>query len=294
MKQLRLTILLMTLIILSSCSSGESVSSECTSQTTVKELTAYLARQDSAYVILSEPETRIIMPTVTFTGRDKFKIALADVKGGLRGLGGGVIGVVGGAAVSSLVKAARIYAIKWAVAFVQDNVLNDVFPGTNGQMTFTDSIGYYHNMVQRELFMMNPDSHLASSSVLLSQADSIMMSHSSYYSNAGGLSASALSSLSLSEDSIRSISDDLSMEEYCDALKSLNPEDSDYIDFIAEYAYTALFSNVDLASYTEEVLFTIRNANLSAGDTDILVRSVRIAHASIVYSNNTQLSSKQY
>ena len=94
MKQLRLTILLMTLIILSSCSSGESVSSECTSQTTVKELTAYLARQDSAYVILSEPETRIIMPTVTFTGRDKFKIALADVKGGLRGLGGGVISKV--------------------------------------------------------------------------------------------------------------------------------------------------------------------------------------------------------
>lgn len=88
------SLLLMAFIILSSCSSGESVSSDYTSQTTVKELTAYLAHQDSAYGILSEPEKRIIMPTVNFTGRDKFKIALADVKGGLRGLGGGVIGEV--------------------------------------------------------------------------------------------------------------------------------------------------------------------------------------------------------
>ena len=255
MKNSIYSLLLMTLIILSSCSSGESVSSDGTSQTTVKELTACLARQDSAYGILSEPETRIIMPTVTFTGRDKFKIALADVKGGLRGLGGGVIGVVGGAAVSSLVKAARIYALKWATAFVQENVLNGVFPGTNGQMTFADSIGYYHNLVQRELFTMNPDSHLAGSSVLLAKADSIMMCRSSYYSNAGGLSAAALSSLSSAEDSIRSVGDDLSIEEYCEALKALNPEDSDYIDFIAEYAYTALFSNVDLSSYTEDVKF---------------------------------------
>lgn len=257
---------------------------------TVDELTDQLRLYDRDIgLAYSDAPFKSLKP-VTFTTKDKIKIALADVKGGLRGAGGGVPGVIVGAAVQSLIKAAEIYAWKNLKALVGDAVRNNLVLG-NGSFSFADSVGYYHNAVEACMYEINSSSHLMTSYSLIGRADLLMRHFSSGYAEEGGLGTAEKKAIAERIENVRNIADDnLSFDAYLGRLKAETPEDAGYLDFAAEYLYTVFYANVDLEEYTGEVVLMIKNSNIDIDDSSLLYKCIQIAHASVVYARNTTLT----
>ena len=116
------------------------------------------------------------------------------------------------------------------------------------------------------------------------------MSHG--FNMEGGLSLSAQLALASDIDDIREADESLSFKEYCKRLKQQHPEDSEYIDFCAEYIYTAVYANIsDLEEYTQGVMYQIMNSNVDVSDRKTLYKGVQIAYASILYSQNMKFTS---
>ena len=94
------------ILALSSCSqesedSQEQQRKELRSSSSIKELTEQLKAynsQFSASTIVEPQEAVSRIPKITYSKGDMVKIAISDVKGGLRGVGGGAAGVIVGAA----------------------------------------------------------------------------------------------------------------------------------------------------------------------------------------------------
>ncbi len=221
------------------------------------------------------------------TKDDWAKIAIADAKGALRG-GGGFWGRTAKAAVCSAIKAAKILAEKRFVGRFTANSLPDVVLTTGGKPVLTDSIGYYHNLAEAVIYLRAKNCHTISSAELLSKASDILSTAS------GGRSYIGEREMFLLEygvDRIRSIDADnkMSFEAYCAALKAETPADAEHVGFLAEYIYTALYANADMAEYTRNTLFMIENSNLGEQDAAALSGSIRIAYASMMLTQSLVL-----
>lgn len=262
---------------------------------TVKELTELLKIYNSA-LYYDGVDTAQPMRTTRagLTGKDKISIAIADVKGGIRGgLRGGIPGAVLGAAINSLVKFAWIYVKKEYLTNTSTHISAGPSPiaprifAAGSTPVFGDSVGYYHNMIEADMYAADKYSYQRSSEYLLGNANSILNRLSASYVATGGLTEPQIENIINDINAFREAdTDDLSFDGYCELLKSLNPEDSDYIDFAAEYLYIAFYGNVDLEDYTEEVMFMISNSNVADGDADMLRRCIQVAYASVLFSNN--------
>ena len=266
------------------------------SKTTVAELTTRLKAYNTSIgvTVPADDDTRAF-PKVTFTNKDKIKIAIADVKGALRGgATGGVPGALLGAAVQSLIKAAKMYAWKQLTATLKSSYCNGLVFGTNGVAAFTDSIGYYHNILEAEMYRQDSLSHQTSTVVLMRRANSIMRNSSRGYILYGPMMLNNLERMAATAKTINDINDEeLSFDEYCARLKVMHPADAAYLDFAAEYLYAAFYGNVDLQEYTEQVLFIINNSNAGVEDARLLNYCIQVAHASVIYNNNTETTSNQ-
>ncbi len=264
-------------------------------ETTVEELTGQLRayNKNIGVIVPADDETRGTSG-LTLTTRDKIKIAIADVKGGLRGAAvGGVAGAVVGAAVQSLIKASKLYMMKWLTATLKNNYCSGLVFG-NGVMSFTDSIGYYHNMLEAGMYIQDSLSHQKGTGTLVRKANSMMRSTSRGYTLSGVLTADRLDRMATMAQTINAIDDeDMSFDEYCMRLKGMHTADAPYIDFAAEYLYAVFYGNVDLREYTEQVFFMINNSNTEVEDARLLNYCIQIAHASVVYANNTEVESNR-
>lgn len=274
--------------LLSSCSqedvaAGVDLHQENNKTVTVKELTERLKVYNANVYGVTRASQEPWMPNPELSTDLKMKIVVADVKGGIRGYRhGGWLGGLIGAAVSSLVKAVadRLFGSKRVELSNPTVFIAGVAPA------FSDSIGYYHNHLEGMMYNMDNNSNLLTSASLLSRADSIMLDTSTGYAAADRLNGMQKAAIAADADVVRSIdSSDMTFDEYCGKLTSLNPEDADYIDFVAEYLYVVNYANVDIAEYTEEVMFIINNANADVEDASLLNSSVQVAYASSVVAN---------
>ena len=263
--------------------SPEAVASE-QGVTTVAELTRQLRADNQGVTPTDGPATRFY--DTKLSKKDKFKIAMADVKGGLCGSGGGPVGVITGAVGSSLKKYAQIwmwYQVKCWIVEKWGNVTGK----KNGVYTFADSVGYYHNLAEQEINSANPAYSGRSTQELMLQADSIVRSRSDGYKASSPLSQQEVATVAASIDRMADVDTKaLSADDYCARLKELNPADSAYIDFNAEYLYHILYANDDADAYTEQLLYKIEHGNLDVKDASLLAKTVRIGYASIKFSNN--------
>ncbi|WP_299337168.1 hypothetical protein, partial [uncultured Prevotella sp.] len=122
---------------------------------------------------------------------------------------------------------------------------------------------------------------------LVSDANARMLTMSSGFNRDGGLTAAQMLSISNELDVIRNTDETLSFAEYCSKLKEQNPEDAEYIDYCAEYIYTAVYANLsNLDEYTDNVMYQIQHSNIDITDKQTLYSGVQIAYASILYSQN--------
>ncbi len=220
------------------------------------------------------------------TRADWAKIAIADANGALRGVT--VWGKIARAAVCSAIKAAEILTEKRLVAKFSANSLPEVVLTTGGKPVLADSVGYYHNLAEAVIYLRAKDCHTISSAELLSKASDILSTAS------GGRSYIGEREMFLLEygvDRIRSIDADnkMSFEAYCAALKAETPADAEHVGFLAEYIYTALYANADMAEYTRNTLFMIENSNLGEQEAAALSGSIRIAYASMMLSQSLVL-----
>ena len=144
------------ILALSSCSqeveeSQEQQRQELRSSSNIKELAEQLKAynsQFSASTIVEQQETVSRIPKITYSKGDMVKIAISDVKGGLRGVGGGAAGVIVGAATSSLIKFGKITVKKLIWGYIKDNYLKPYIHNSNSTCQYADSIGYYHNELE--------------------------------------------------------------------------------------------------------------------------------------------------
>ena len=144
---------ILAFLTLSSCSqeveeSQEQQRKELRSSSSIKELTEQLKAynsQFSASTIVEQQEAVSRIPKITYSKGDMVKIAISDVKGGLRGVGGGAAGVIVGAATSSLIKFGKITVKKLIWGYIKDNYLKPYIHNSNSTCQYADSIGYYHN-----------------------------------------------------------------------------------------------------------------------------------------------------
>ena len=231
-------------------------------------------------------------PKVTYTKSDMVKIAIADVKGALRGTGGGPGGMVVGAATASLIKFGKITLKKYLEGILKDNAAKPRVYRSNSLCAYADSVGYYHNEVEYAMYSSDRGSCNRGSLELVSEANARLMSMSSGFHRDGGLTAGEQLSVSSAIDAIRSVDDSQSFTSYCASLKDLNPEDAAYIDYCAEYIYTAVYANLSsLEEYTAEVMYQIQHSNVDVQDRQRLFKSVQVAYASILYSQNMKFTS---
>ena len=229
---------------------------------------------------------------VTYSKSDIVKIAISDVKGGIRGSGGGPGGAIVGAATSSLIKFSKITLKKLLWGYIKENYLTPHVYKSNGDGQYADSIGYYHNELEYAMYDYDRESAKRPSAELVSQANARLLSMSRGFNMEGGLSLSSQLALASDIDDIREADENLSFKEYCKRLKLQHPEDSEYIDFCAEYIYTAVYANIsDLEEYTQGVMYRIMNSNVDVSDRKTLYNGVQIAYASILYSQNMKFTS---
>ena len=232
-----------------------------------------------------QPVTHI--PKITYSKGDMVKIAISDVKGGLRGVGGGAGGVIVGAATSSLIKFGTITVKKLLWGYIKDNYLRPKVYRSNSTCQYADSIGYYHNKLEYAMYDADRNSSDKPSLQLVTDANARLLTLSTGFNKDGGLTAAQMLSISNELDVIRNTGENLSFTEYCNKLKEHNPEDAEYIDYCAEYIYTAVYANLsNLAEYTDNVIYQIQHSNVDVQDKQTLYSGIQIAYASILYSQN--------
>ena len=283
------------ILALSSCSqeveeSHEQQRKELRSSSNIKELTEQLKAynsQFSASTIVEPQEAVSRIPKITYSKGDMVKIAISDVKGGLRGVGGGAAGVIVGAATSSLIKFGKITVKKLIWGYIKDNYLKPYIHNSNSTCQYADSIGYYHNELEYAMYSSDRSSYSRPSLELVSDANARMLTMSSGFNRDGGLTAAQMLSISNELDVIRNTDETLSFAEYCSKLKEQNQEDAEYIDYCAEYIHTAVYANVsDIDGYTRSVMYQILNSNVDVSDKQTLYKGIQVAYASILYSKN--------
>lgn len=283
------------ILALSSCSqeveeSQEQQRQELRSSSNIKELAEQLKAynsQFSASTIVEQQEAVSRIPKITYSKGDMVKIAISDVKGGLRGVGGGAAGVIVGAATSSLIKFGKITVKKLIWGYIKDNYLKPYIHNSNSTCQYADSIGYYHNELEYAMYSSDRSSYSRPSLELVSDANARMLTMSSGFNRDGGLTAAQMLSISNELDVIRNTDETLSFAEYCSKLKEQNPEDAEYIDYCAEYIHTAVYANVsDIDGYTRSVMYQILNSNVDVSDKQTLYKGIQVAYASILYSKN--------
>lgn len=259
----------------------------------VDELTRQLKEYNSRFMIKNGGENDMSRGVkVTYSKSDIVKIAISDVKGGIRGAGGGPGGAIVGAATSSLIKFSKITLKKLLWGYIKENYLTPHVYKSNGDGQYADSIGYYHNELEYAMYDYDRESAKRPSAELVSQANARLLSMSRGFNMEGGLSLSAQLALASDIDDIREADESLSFKEYCKRLKQQHPEDAEYIDFCAEYIYTAVYANIsDLEEYTQGVMYRIMNSNVDVSDRKTLYNGVQIAYASILYSQNMKFTS---
>ena len=279
---------------LASCSQDTEVTaepdrSEIRSSQGVRNLTRQLKEYDSQFTYDNtenlQPVTRL--PKITYSKGDIVKIAISDVKGGLRGVGGGAGGVIVGAATSSLIKFGTITVKKLLWGYIKDNYLKPKVYRSNSLCQYADSIGYYHNDLEYAMYDADRSSSDKPSIQLVADANARLLTMSTGFNKDGGLTAAEQLSIASDIDAIRNTDETLSFTEYCNKLKEQNPEDSEYIDYCAEYIYTAVYANLsNLAEYTDNVIYQIQHSNVDVQDKQTLYSGIQIAYASILYSQN--------
>ncbi|HCD77570.1 MAG TPA: hypothetical protein DEQ27_04400 [Prevotella sp.] len=279
---------------LASCSQDTEVTaepdrSEIRSSQGVRNLTRQLKEYDSQFTYNNaenlQPVTRL--PKITYSKGDIVKIAISDVKGGLRGVGGGAGGVIVGAATSSLIKFGTITVKKLLWGYIKDKYLTPKVYRSNSLCQYADSIGYYHNDLEYAMYDADRSSSDKPSIQLVADANARLLTMSTGFNKDGGLTAAQILSISNELDVIRNTDENLSFTEYCNKLKKHNPEDSEYIDYCAEYIYTAVYANLsNLAEYTDNVIYQIQHSNVDVQDKQTLYSGIQIAYASILYSQN--------
>lgn len=281
-----------------SCSDSSDVVQEKEQKTvqqyeSVDELTRQLKEYNSQFMIKNGVENDMSRGVkVTYSKGDIVKIAISDVKGGIRGSGGGPGGAIVGAATSSLIKFSKITLKKLLWGYIKENYLTPHVYKSNGDGQYADSIGYYHNELEYAMYDYDRESAKRPSAELVSQANARLLSMSRGFNMEGGLSLSAQLALASDIDDIREADESLSFKEYCKRLKQQHPEDAEYIDFCAEYIYTAVYANIsDLEEYTQGVMYRIMNSNVDVSDRKTLYNGVQIAYASILYSQNMKFTS---
>ena len=245
--------------------------------TTVAELTARL-RNYNADVYGVTRGTRAWgndNQQVNATNR-KLGIVTADVSGALKGWKRfGWRGAVIGGSAYSLLK----LLTNWLKPLFTNKPLV-IYPSGNA-VSVRDSIGYYHNVLERETYRIDSNSNLLSSTALLERMDSIMRKNSDGYAAAGTITQQNLSALAADTDEfVATDRDDLSFDDYCDLQIANNPEQADYINFVAEYLFVVFYGNVDVDEYTGEVLFMINHSNADVGDAALLNSAIQVAYAS--------------
>ena len=271
------------ILALSSCSqeseeSQEQQRKELRSSSSIKELTEQLKAynsQFSASTIVEPQEAVSRIPKITYSKGDMVKIAISDVKGGLRGVGGGAAGVIVGAATSSLIKFGKITVKKLIWGYIKDNYLKPYIHNSNSTCQYADSIGYYHNELEYAMYSSDRSSYSRPSLELVSDANARMLTMSSGFNRDGGLTAAQMLSISNELDVIRNTDETLSFKGYCSKLKEQNPEDAEYIDYCAEYIYTAVYANLsNLDEYTDNVMYQIQHSNIDITDKQTLYSGV--------------------
>ena len=281
-----------------SCSDSSDVVQEKEQKTilqyeSVDELTRQLKEYNSRFMIKNGVENDMSRGVkVTYSKGDIVKIAISDVKGGIRGSGGGPGGAIVGAATSSLIKFSKITVKKLLWGYIKENYLTPHVYKSNGDGQYADSIGYYHNELEYAMYDYDRESAKRPSAELVSQANARLLSMSRGFNMEGGLSLSSQLALASDIDDIREADENLSFKEYCKRMKQQHPEDAEYIDFCAEYIYTAVYANIsDLEEYTQGVMYRIMNSNVDVSDRKTLYNGVQIAYASILYSQNMKFTS---
>ena len=240
--------------------------SEIRSLQGVRNLTRQLKEYDSQFTYDNtenlQPVTRL--PKITYSKGDIVKIAISDVKGGLRGVGGGAGGIIVGAATSSLIKFGTITVKKLLWGYIKDKYLTPKVYRSNSLCQYADSIGYYHNDLEYAMYDADRSSSDKPSIQLVADANARLLTMSTGFNKDGGLTAAEQLSIASDIDAIRNTDETLSFTEYCNKLKEQNPEDSEYIDYCAEYIYTAVYANLsNLAEYTDNVIYQIQHSNVT-------------------------------
>lgn len=280
---------LLSTSLLTACSQDDTaavanVQQEENKTVTVKELTERLRTYNASVYGMTRASQDPWVEQPELGTDNKMKIVVADVKGGIRGFRrGGWLGGLIGAAVGSLAKAITDWLFDSSVVVATEP---RVFQG--GTLAdFSDSIGFYHNRVEARMYNMNNRSDLMTSIQLLDRADSIMLNTSIGYKAAPRLTAMQKAGICADLDVLRSIdTSDMTFDDYCDKLIELNPEDEDYINFVAEYLYIVNYANVDIDEYTDEVMFMINNANADVEDASLLFACMQVAYASTLVAND--------
>lgn len=275
--------------LLTACSQEENVATgmvelqEANKRVTVDELTERLKAYNASVYGVTRGAESPWLRTSNKKGDKVEKVILADVEGALRGFKRfRFLGAVIGAIVSSLAEATKGDLFEREVDEVE-------YPNVYTQSQtagLCDSIGYYHNAVEAEMYNMDRNSHQQPTQKLMNRADSIMERKSSEYAKTRTMdysTAMAMSQIKLDIDKIRAIDNsDMTFDEYYAVLKQQNPEDSEYLDFAIEYIYVVNYANVDIDEYTEEVLFMINNSNADIEDAAMLSSCIQVAYASAV------------
>ena len=251
--------------------------SEIRSSQGVRNLTRQLKEYDSQFTYNNaenlQPVTRL--PKITYSKGDIVKIAISDVKGGLRGVGGGAGGVIVGAATSSLIKFGTITVKKLLWGYLKDKYLTPKVYRSNSLCQYADSIGYYHNDLEYAMYDADRNSSDKPSIQLVADANARLLTMSTGFNKDGGLTAAEQLSIASDIDVIRNTDETLSFTEYCNKLKEQNPEDSEYIDYCAEYIYTAVYANLsNLAEYTDNVIYQIQHSNVDVQDKQTLYSGI--------------------
>ncbi len=298
MKKTILLAVFLAILVFSSCSQEENTVNEqqhreLRSPSSVKDLTAQLKVYNSQFYLSQDERVAVArLPKISYSKLDIICIAISDCKGAVRGAGGGIGGVIVGAASSSLLKFATITAKKLLFAYMKDRPNPHKLFGLNNNNTYKDSIGIYHNEIEYFLYSKDKNCYRRQPVETVNNVSMLMQTMSSGYRETGGLTNAEKMRIAKDVNDIQNIDNaNCTFTEYCNKLKELNPEDSDYIDYCAEYLYTAVYANLsNLDDYTASVVYQIRNSNIAAKNKELLYYFIQIAYASILYSQNMQFN----
>lgn len=160
-------------------------------------------------------------------------------------------------------------------------------------MNFNDSVGFYHIASEKYLYNRCGQTIKNIQSIdLLCLSHSMMNQCSDGYKAANSFNSSRLSNMAAKLHALRILQDGKndSYETYYEKVRSLDKEDSDYLDFASEYLYTALLGNVgDVKEYTNTVINQINRSNVASEDKIILTQSIYIAYSSVLFSNSIEI-----